>query len=117
MTNDTGRKWSDLSMLERFRLAWKQHGFDGSDMTTEHVFHGERKWRFDVAFPSQRLAIEFDGMGFGHQSTKGIRLNHEKQNEAVAMGWRVMRIDSHSMSMKRMPDFIDAVCRAMQVQT
>ena len=62
----------------------------GWDLVREHRFHPTRKWRWDFAFPSQKLAIEIDGRG-RHQTITGARSDCEKQNEAVRMGWRVLR--------------------------
>ncbi len=61
----------------------------GWDLTREHVFHTERKWRFDFAFPSVKLAIEVDGRG-RHQRPAGVIADCEKGNEAVLLGWRVL---------------------------
>lgn len=60
----------------------------GWDLTREHRFHPERRWRFDVAFPSQKLAVEVDGRR--HRTCDGQRKDCEKGNEAVRMGWRVL---------------------------
>lgn len=62
----------------------------GWDLTREFVFHEERKWRFDFAFPSVKLAVEVDGRG-RHQRVDGVRRDCEKGNEAVLLGWRVLR--------------------------
>ena len=62
----------------------------GWDLTTEYQFHPERRWRFDFAFPSVKLAIEVDGRG-RHQTAKGVIADCEKANEAVRLGWRVLR--------------------------
>lgn len=62
----------------------------GWDLEREHRFHPERRWRFDIAFPSVRLAIEIDGRG-RHQTVAGVRSDCDKQNEAVKLGWRVLR--------------------------
>lgn len=113
MVNDTGRRWSELPMLDRFMVGWRQCGFTGADWAAEHRWHPIRKWRFDIASERTRVAIEFDGMGFGHQSTKARRLDSERQNAAVELGWKVLRMDSHSMSLMRLPDFIAQVCRVM----
>jgi very-short-patch-repair endonuclease len=61
----------------------------------EHRFHPVRKWRFDIAWPTELLAIEVDGGGWigGHHSRgQGIEDDAEKQSTAVSMGWRVMRL-------------------------
>ena len=66
-----------------------------------------RAWRFDLAVPECRvwqklhphmstetikLAIEVDGYGAGHQSSKSMREDLEKYVEAFAQGWVVMRV-------------------------
>ena len=61
----------------------------------EYRFHPERRWRFDFAFPAQRLAVEFDGgqwvIAGGRHNRDGDR---EKLNTAAAMGWRVLRFSN-----------------------
>ena len=75
---------------EAFVKAWAVVAPDGHDCTREYVFHPERKWRFDFAFPSLKVAIEIDGRG-RHQTVVGARNDCEKHNEAVRLGWRVIR--------------------------
>jgi very-short-patch-repair endonuclease len=70
--------------------ALEQSPLPGWDLVQEHRFHPSRNWRFDVAFPSQKLAIEVDGRG-RHQTVVGVRNDCEKLNEAVRLGWRVLR--------------------------
>ena len=63
----------------------------------EHVFHPERKWRFDLAHPESKLAVECDGLlpaskgGGRHQRKKGFSDDCEKVNAAILLGWRVLR--------------------------
>lgn len=88
------------SQAERnFELAWKMSRRPGGeDLAREYVFHPTRKWRFDFAFPSAKLAVEIDGRARGnpntpgrHQTVDGVRKDCEKNNEAVRLGWRVLR--------------------------
>lgn len=80
-----------MSQAERnFYLAWRMAPLPGADLVAEHVFHPTRKWRFDFAFPSVKVAIEIDGRG-RHQTISGVRGDCEKHNEAIRMGWRVLR--------------------------
>lgn len=62
----------------------------GEVMVREHRFHPSRKWRFDFAWPSMKLAVELDGRG-RHQTVKGTRDDCAKHNAAVILGWRVLR--------------------------
>ena len=67
----------------------------------EYVFHPNREWRFDYAFPLsdkpgfRPLAIEIDGgtwrKGGGAHRGKGFLRDLEKGREAVILGWRVLR--------------------------
>lgn len=61
----------------------------GWDLTREYRFHPVRKWRFDFAFPSVKLAIEIDGSG--HQRFDRSDKDNEKLNTAALHGWRVLR--------------------------
>lgn len=63
----------------------------------EHKFHPTRKWRFDFAWPEQKLALEVEGGVYikthrqGHSSVNGILRDIEKYNAATVLGWRVLR--------------------------
>lgn len=83
--------WSKLKPAEKFLRKWNEEGFKGSDIAMEYQFDSSRKWRFDFAWPSTKVAVEIDGLGFGHQSTKGVILNNEKINTAILQGWLVLR--------------------------
>ncbi len=64
---------------------------------TEYKFHPVRRWRFDFAFPDWLIAIEVDGGVFiqgGHTRGKGYENDREKDGEATAMGWRVLRVST-----------------------
>ena len=65
--------------------AWRQ----------EYRFHPKRRWRFDFAATDHMLAIEVEGLtydGGRHQRTAGYAKDCEKYNEAVLMGWTLLRI-------------------------
>lgn len=60
---------------------------------TELRFHPERKWRFDFAWPAQKVALEVQGglfVGGRHSRGGALRKEHEKLNAAAALGWRVL---------------------------
>lgn len=75
-----------LAALEESPLA-------GWDLTTQYRFHPERKWAFDLAFPSQKLAVEVDGENH-RRVFKVVRGDYEKLNEAVRLGWRVLHFQA-----------------------
>lgn len=63
--------------------------------TLEHCFHESRKWRFDLAWPERKLAVEVEGGTFvagRHNRGAGYEKDCEKYNEAVLAGWTVLRV-------------------------
>jgi very-short-patch-repair endonuclease len=62
--------------------------------TKEHRFHPVRKWRFDLAWANQLLAVEVEGGVFTHgRHTRGAGYQRDlvKYNAAQLIGWRVLR--------------------------
>lgn len=67
----------------------------------EYMFHSTRKWRFDLAWPEHRLAVEIEG-GIWLQTSEGRSKGHanpkrflddiEKYNEAALAGFRLIRV-------------------------
>lgn len=60
----------------------------------EHKFHPTRKWRFDFAWPTQRIAVEVEGGVFArgrHTRPAGFIADCEKYSCAALDGWMVLR--------------------------
>lgn len=67
----------------------------------EYKFHSKRKWRFDFAWPQQKVAIEVDGgLSYGqkgrgrnsHGGIVGATKDARKRNIAQIEGWIVLRV-------------------------
>ena len=73
----------------------------------EYRFHEKRKWLFDYAWPSRKIALEIEGGIYGHgkkcrvcgrkapgahSSVIGIMRDIEKYNNAQVLGWKVIRV-------------------------
>lgn len=61
------------------------------------MFLPGRKWRIDIAFPVERLAIECEGVAprgkaGRHQLTQHLHGNCEKHSAIAAAGWRLIRV-------------------------
>ena len=75
------------AILARLRL-------DHPDAVAEHRFHHVRRWRFDFAIPSSRIAIEIDGgvwIKGRHSGGQGQIDDMEKFNTAAIYGWRTLK--------------------------
>jgi very-short-patch-repair endonuclease len=66
----------------------------GKKVVTEHRFHPVRRWRFDIAIPELKIAIEIEGGAWvngRHTRASGFIKDMEKYNSAVLLGWRLFR--------------------------
>jgi len=84
----TKKKYKDLS--ETFIKLW---GDRKPVPQREHHFHPVRKWRFDIAWPDIKLAVELHGAIFArgrHTRGAGMMADSEKMNCAQMLGWNVL---------------------------
>ena len=76
----------------------------------EHAFVSDRKWRFDFAWPSLKMAVEVEGViHYGtnpdgsrktsrHQTSQGYFNDCDKYNRAALEGWTVLRYTQKHIS-------------------
>lgn len=67
----------------------------------EVKFHPHRKWRFDFAWPEQKIAAEIEGGTWkngAHSRGKHFEGDCVKYNEATKLGWRVLRFTTDMVS-------------------
>lgn len=92
--------FSDMSKLEASLLLHIRAN-ELPEPEREYRFHTKRRWRFDLAYPVKRLAIEIEGGIYmqtstgrskGHANPKRFEQDCEKYNEAICAGWRVIRV-------------------------
>ena len=80
----------------------------------EHRFHPTRKWRFDLAFIKEKLAIEIEGGVWiigRHNRGAGFIKDMEKYNEATFYGWKLLRFTPDDVIIKRVLDFLNKYFR------
>ena len=86
------------SLSERLLLQLRRLGIPAP--ARELALHPSRRWRFDYAWPTWKLAVEVDGGTFargrasGHTSISGMARDREKDAEAAILGWSVIRVDA-----------------------
>ena len=82
-------------------------------------FHPTRQWRFDMARPDIKLAVEVEGITFGedagrHQRGPGMRADCEKYAEAMCLGWRVLRVVPDHVKSGQAIGWIEQICRLLR---
>jgi very-short-patch-repair endonuclease len=55
----------------------------------EYRFHEERRWRFDFAWPIQKVAVEIQGFEQYHTSYEEVFKDYEKYNAATERSWSI----------------------------
>lgn len=75
-------------------LMLQLRGLKVDGWVAEHRFLPDRRFRFDVAFPDAKIAMECDGgvwTGGRHTRGVGATSDAEKFSLAAIAGWRVLR--------------------------
>ena len=77
----------------------------------EHKFHHVRRWRFDLAWPDEKVALEVQGGIWtnGRHSRGAALLNEwEKLNTAAGLGWRMLYCQPKDLCKKETVEYIRA---------
>lgn len=110
----------EIAQAERRKLeeafAWGLRHF-GAGLPApvrEYEFHGQRKWRFDFAWPDLRLAVEIHGganLGArgGHTSRSGLLRDAEKSTAATILGWALLTFTADQLTLRALPGTIETV--------
>lgn len=97
-----------------FVALWRSLCRDLPEPVREHRFHAERRWRFDLAWPSAMMAVELHGGGNRgrHNTVSGMAKDLEKANAAVAAGWRVLAFNV--IRLRDMPSVVAEVAELLR---
>jgi len=80
----------------------------------EHRFDETRRWRFDAAFPSERVAVEIEGAVWTqgrHTRGSGFVADLSKYNAAALAGWCVLRVTPQMVKSGEALRLIEAALR------
>ena len=80
----------------------------------EWRFHPTRDWRFDMAWPPLKIALEIDGGVYSqgrHNRGKGYEEDCVKMGEAYLLGWTVYRFSTGQVKAGIALDFLERALR------
>ena len=111
------------NLTDTFEGLWRMHEpVVFSNKSTfgerEYRFHESRRWRFDVAWPDVKVAVELDGGEWvrgRHHRALGYAKDAEKLNAACSLGWRVFRFTT-SMLKADGQACVEQVARAIRAE-
>lgn len=69
---------------------------------------GTRRFRWDAADEALKVAVEYQGIGAGHQWADAQATDHEKLTEGQLCGWVVVLCDAQSARSGRCEDYVTA---------
>lgn len=111
------------TLEDKFYALWRELG--GVELEAQHVFHPERKWRFDFSIETEahkdewvRVAFEIQGGIYaeksGHRSFEGVQRDYEKLNAAQMLGWKVFQVTPVMMRdhsyIQQLVDYVEGLC-------
>lgn len=103
---------SDLEWRLRVRLA----DVGLPDPERQVIFHPRRRWRFDLAWPHSKVAIEIQGAIWSngrHVRGTGYVEDCDKRNAATLLGWRVLYVTDRMIDSGEVDDLLRcAISRA-----
>ena len=82
------------ALEEMFALQCEQAGFPAP--LREYAAVPGRRFRWDFAWPEQRVLVEINGGTYahmGHSTGSGLARDYEKSNLAMLAGWRTFVFD------------------------
>lgn len=85
---------SHTDKAAEFLYYWRLFAGPNAPEPAEEVrFDAKRKWRFDFAWPAQKVAVEVNGEAWQTKGggRHGKAADLEKLNAAQAQGWRVFQ--------------------------
>jgi len=95
-------------------LAFQLRALELPEPEREFKFHDTRRWRFDLAWPGRKLAIEIDGGIWGksrHGYGLGMEQDMRKLNAAQLLGWCVLRYSPGMVTSGEAKDDLERILR------
>ncbi len=100
-----------MTKLEK-EFVFKLKAIGLPDPVNEYRFHPVRRWRFDFAYPEQKIAFEVEGgtwNGGRHNRGSGYEKDAEKYNQAAVLGWQVYRFTGGMIRDERSTEILEQV--------
>lgn len=103
VTREAGNKKYEMLLAAQIK------GEGLKEPAREYQFHPERRWRFDFAYPQEKVAVEVEGGIWSngrHTRGYGFEADCVKYNEAALAGWRVIRVSPKMVTDLRALSFL-----------
>lgn len=104
------------SFLEHaFLKEWLKQ-YPSNPPQTQVMFFPSRRWRFDFFWPKDKLAVEIQGFGPGHNSREGMKNDANKNNAAISLGYSTLYFTAYHLEPLRIKATIKYVAYILRVR-
>lgn len=86
------------------------HGYGFALEVPFRGLSGKRRFRFDAADSERMVAMDYQGIGAGHQWAKEQADDHEKINEAQLCGWTMVLCSAQSVNDGKCLEYVERAC-------
>ena len=100
------------SEAQKILFGWMQEVY-GSRIVQEFPPIPGRRFRIDIAFPKEKLAVEVDGWAYHGKTLGGFRHDRERQNMLTLYGWRILRFPAGDILRGRSEEILSVVRAAL----
>jgi len=97
-----------------YRFCAYEVGGPGTGVRARLEDAGLRDWRFDFAWPGNRVAVEIEGGTWAkgrHVRGAGYESDCEKYNAATSLGWRVFRLTGNMLDVGSWYEMLEKALR------
>lgn len=88
--------------------------------TEEFRFHSTRRWRFDLCWPQEKIAMECEGgtwIAGRHSRGGGYESDCEKYIEALLLGWIVLRVTPRQIQEGKAEEWLKKVFKRKEIES
>lgn len=88
------------SLVPGFLQKWVLVTGEACSAEREVMFHPTSRWRFDLAWPDKKVAVELHGGSWQqgrHQRGAGFTRDRQKMVAAIELGWRVLEFTDEDL--------------------
>lgn len=96
------------------RLTVHDAGLPAPDLQWSIIEDGIEIWRLDLAYPSHKVAVEYDGEEFHRRTRTQISRDRERRRWLCEHGWTVIVVTKEDLTS---PEWVDALREALASQT
>jgi len=104
----------DSALEAKFLREWTKR-YPHMTPKTQYRFHPTRKYRFDFAWPTIKIAVEVQGYGAGHTSLPGMTQDYNRHLDAMLLNWKIVFLTSVHLKSDNVDTSLKRIAKLMGI--